>query len=165
MFASVVLFLAWVHYASAIATANCTVSSDMWMYNSLDQSPCRVAEFLSYPCNAWIVVPLSNGSQWYEGAANNPCECNTVMYNLLTACSMCQGGSQQGWQDYSQNCSSQRYIGQYPEDILSTTAVPHWAYIDITGTGLLDLNEAETIGKGCPYLMFLLCTHNMIRKR
>jgi len=163
MLALAALALAWAHYATASATASCTVSSDSWMDNSLGQNPCRVAEFLSYPCSgglrsvdidnflyvlsflAYVVLPLSNGSQWYGPALDNPCSCNTVVYNLLSACSLCQGESQQGWNIYIQNCSH-TYIGQYPEEILSTTAVPHWAYIDISGTNLLDINQAEAIG-------------------
>ncbi|KAF8728466.1 hypothetical protein AX14_006592 [Amanita brunnescens Koide BX004] len=141
----VLLAFAWLHYATADETANCTVSSDSWMDNAFGQNPCRVAEFLSYPCNAWTVTPLSNGSQWYTGVSDNTCDCNTVMYNLLSACSMCQGGSQQGWQTYSQNCSL-KYVGQYPEEILSTTSVPHWAYIDISDTNLLNLSQAEAVG-------------------
>ena len=119
------------------------------MDNSLGQNPCRVAEFLSYPCNgrlysvdldnflyvppslAYVVLPLSNGSQWYGESLDNPCSCNTVVYNLLSACSMCQGGGQIGydlitlketlfidlvcllarWNIYIQNCSHS-YIGQ-----------------------------------------------------
>jgi hypothetical protein len=46
---------------------------------------------------AYVVLPLSNGSQWYGPALDNPCSCNTVVYNLLSACSLCQGESQQGY--------------------------------------------------------------------
>ena len=85
------------------------------MDNTLGQSPCRVAEFLSYPCFgtlrsvdidiylyvlsflAYTVTPLVNGSQYYTGVSDNACNCNTVMYNLLSACSLCQGGSQEGY--------------------------------------------------------------------
>ncbi|KAF8622269.1 hypothetical protein AX15_007144 [Amanita polypyramis BW_CC] len=136
--------LAQAFYARAqYSTARC-LSQYSWMLNSLAQSPCRVAEFLSYPCHAYTFVPL-NGSQYYSAAADNSCECNTVMYNIVSACSICQGGSQQGWRNYSSACSH-TYIGQYPEDILSTTAIPHWAYIDISGTNVFDTNQALSVG-------------------
>ncbi|KAK2465140.1 hypothetical protein APHAL10511_002832 [Amanita phalloides] len=145
MFALVAgLGVLWACRVRAYQTAVCTVSEDSWMYNSLGQSPCRVAEFLSYPCRAFTVTPL-NTSQWYGPAVDNACGCNTVMYNMLAACAICQGASQQGWKAYSQNCTHE-YVGTYPEGILSVTAVPHWAYIDISGTNLFDANQAASAG-------------------
>ena len=87
-------------------------------YNSLDQNPCTVGAYLLSTCYngsklfqnlctvctahvslpaAFNVPPLGDyvayaGPSERKVSEAGPCWCNTVLYNLLSACSECQGG-------------------------------------------------------------------------
>jgi len=66
-----------------------------------------------------------------NGTSGLTCECDTVMYSLYMACSNCQGGSIASWTDWIVNCDNVA-VAQYPHDIPPGTAVPHWAYCNVT---------------------------------
>lgn len=102
---------------------------------------------------AYAVGPLEQGTHYitpqrYTSAQG--CECNTVMYrytaNLCThphqaltaglcslymACTACQNVSTQPWSFWVQNCDSV-YVSEYPGNIPLHTAVPNWAYVNVT---------------------------------
>lgn len=80
-------------------------------YNSLNQSPCKVAAYLQSTCfggsecslacmstalspfAAFTVDPLPPGYQYagpYVLDGDDLCKCNTVTYSLLSACGACQ---------------------------------------------------------------------------
>ncbi|KAI0356569.1 hypothetical protein OH77DRAFT_1423500 [Trametes cingulata] len=139
-------------------TAYCSAGYE-WMSNSKGQSPCLISSYLFTPCSSqtasWV-FPLSPGFH-YNTPQNNPtsatpCRCNTVLYSMIAACSTCQG---QGafvvpWSLYAENCSTV-YVNNYPEGIPVGTAVPAWAYLDITTTNRFDPVAAEAlVNQGAP---------------
>ncbi|KAG7092591.1 hypothetical protein E1B28_008934 [Marasmius oreades] len=123
-----------------------------WAFNSKGQSPCDVASYLASVCNAGqFEVPAINATQTYLGPTlqtANPCRCNTVFYSLLSACAACQNRnySYLKWSLWSTNCSSVHT--NFPEDIPSGTAVPSWAYIDITSSDAFDPIRAKSSANG-----------------
>jgi len=119
-------------------STNATCSSSFnWSFNSLGQSPCLVAAYLGSVCNnGEFTVSAISASQIYEGptvtqAAHSQCACSSVFYSLISACAECQGAGILQWSTYSTNCTEVDltiFLGNIPLD----TAVPHWAYQDVT---------------------------------
>ncbi|KAG6332289.1 hypothetical protein ID866_6798 [Astraeus odoratus] len=105
------------------------------MENSLGQEPCVVAAYARVPCYGaeWIVYPLDSDTYYIgpDTSNANACQCNTVTYSLLSACTACQNSTDiPSWSLWSYNCST-TYSEEYPEDIPEGTAFPHWAYQDV----------------------------------
>jgi hypothetical protein len=78
------------------------------------------------------------------------CKCNTVIYrytanlyvhpdqvliielcSLYMACTACQNLPTHSWSFWVQNCDK-IYVCEYPGKIPPNTAVPDWAYVDVT---------------------------------
>ncbi|KAH8099951.1 hypothetical protein BXZ70DRAFT_195533 [Cristinia sonorae] len=117
--------------------AQCLSQYD-WMTNSRGQNPCLVSAYLVTPCltdpAAAIVQPLPPDSpgDYYrppQPASATACQCNTVFYSMLQACSKCQAHPIVPWSTWEFNCTTP-YSG-YPETIPSGTNVPSWAYLDV----------------------------------
>ncbi|KAI0650088.1 hypothetical protein C8Q79DRAFT_366009 [Trametes meyenii] len=157
LFALAVQLWAQSQAVSAQGTSAVCTSNYDWMFNSKNQSPCLIASYLLAPCASGslsYVFPLTSGEHYatptsLSGSAN-PCRCNTVFYSMISACATCQG---QGnfvptWSDYNEFCSPV-YIQQYPEDIVSGTSVPAWAYIDVTN-GTFDPISAQALAAQDP---------------
>ncbi|KAJ3812314.1 hypothetical protein F5876DRAFT_74964 [Lentinula aff. lateritia] len=118
-----------------INAPNCNSSLDyQWSFNSLDQNPCVVASFLGQACNTQYSIPPINTTENYGGPStgqqDNPCQCSSVMYILLSACGACQGGT---------------FIA-FPENIPSGTRVPRWAYQNVTAEDNFNPTEAQAVG-------------------
>ncbi|KAI5119184.1 hypothetical protein M0805_000638 [Coniferiporia weirii] len=141
-----VLGLVGLQRTAAQVTSNATCFSNLeGLYNSKGQSPCLVAAYLGSACNGgqYDVSALIDG-QHYVGpttAQANPCLCNTVIYSVMGACSTCQNGTIITWDSWSAACSNV-YIDTFPEDIPADSAVPGWAYENVTITGLYNVTEA-----------------------
>ncbi|KAF9075137.1 hypothetical protein BDP27DRAFT_1315570 [Rhodocollybia butyracea] len=119
-----------------------------WAFNSLQQDPCVVAVYLVQPCNPEYGIPIIASNESYSGpnqGQDNPCQCSSVTYMLLSACSACQGGGLQTWEGYKVNCST-IYLDVYPGDIPAATKVPHWAYQNVTAEGVFIPSIAEAAG-------------------
>ncbi|KAJ7641508.1 hypothetical protein FB45DRAFT_900379 [Roridomyces roridus] len=124
--------------AAQSTNATCDKSFD-WSLNSRGQSPCLVAAYLGSVCSSdglFIVPALPPNSIAYQGpilALANPCACSSVFYSLLGACADCQSTMAQvtTWSFFNTNCSTS-YLQTFNQNIPSTTAVPHWAYQDVT---------------------------------
>ncbi|PFH48458.1 hypothetical protein AMATHDRAFT_49480 [Amanita thiersii Skay4041] len=114
------------------ASPSCTLDY-AWMSNSLNQSPCQVT---------FVLSPLGT-SQLYGQASDNPCECNTVMFSLLSACAICQGngGTGDNLRHYTKYCTNV-LSGTYPKDY-NTTAIPHWTFQNVGKNGMFDVVKAE----------------------
>ncbi|KAG2111662.1 uncharacterized protein F5147DRAFT_686203 [Suillus discolor] len=114
------------------------LSSYGWMNNSLQQNPCVVASYLESVCNGgdFSISPLPPDTHYAAPtvAEANPCECSTVVYSLVSACGACQNATYLTWSSWNYNCSSV-YNQQFPDSIPSGTAVPNWAYLDVTASG------------------------------
>ncbi|KAH9940397.1 uncharacterized protein BXZ73DRAFT_75504 [Epithele typhae] len=133
-----------------------------WMNNHISppQSPCYVASFLLsvcyLPADSWI-LPL------YENETYSPptedsyvqCLCNSVWYNIIQACTTCQGrdASVQTWFTYTAACGKADAgptIGSFPPGIPGLTAIPSWAFLDPTVTGTFDVNAASSVALSNP---------------
>jgi len=119
------------------------------MYNSLQQDPCIIASKLGGVCNGgiWILDPLPLGTHYIGPYVDDqsPCECNTVYYSLLAACSVCQGRLFLTFSGITSNCTTV-YLQQFPKDIPYDTAVPHYAYLDVITNGTFDVTRAQAAG-------------------
>ncbi|KAJ7120500.1 hypothetical protein C8R43DRAFT_83106 [Mycena crocata] len=131
------LALATVTKGQSTPSTNATCSSSFaWSFNSLGQSPCLVAAYLGSVCNdgLFIVPALASDTSFYAGptvAQANACACSSVFYSLLSACADCQSGKVLTWSSFNTNCTTvypQLFVGNIP----SGTAVPHWAYQNVT---------------------------------
>ncbi|KAI0773866.1 hypothetical protein C8Q74DRAFT_1267134 [Fomes fomentarius] len=124
-----------------------------WMSNSKGQSPCLISSYLFTPCASaaasWV-YPLSPGFHYNtplnNSASASPCRCNTVLFSTIAACATCQGQEDYviPWSTYARNCSTV-YVQKYPEPIPAGTAVPAWAYIDITANNTFDPEAAQAL--------------------
>jgi len=100
-----------------------------------------IAGALEAPCRglaSYTLGPLNNTNYLAppKGSAL-PCECSTVMYSLFMACTACQGQTTQSWTSWDQNCGTV-FVTQYPLEIPVDTAVPGWAYLNVTGADRWD---------------------------
>ncbi|KAF8733698.1 hypothetical protein AX14_003625 [Amanita brunnescens Koide BX004] len=128
--------------------AHCAQGQFNWMFNSLNQDPCAVAQYLGGVCiNGIYQIPPLATNQVYTGpslTAANECRCNSVFYSLLSACAICQDGQTMLWDEYDRNCSAVS-VGVFPAQIPAGTAVPHWAYIDVTTLGEFNATLAQQL--------------------
>ncbi|KAI0696729.1 hypothetical protein BC835DRAFT_1414122 [Cytidiella melzeri] len=120
-----------------------------WMTNSKGQSPCLVAAFLDSVCNAdpasADIEALTTGQHYVlPTTAANDCYCNTVAYSLLGACAFCQGDFNLPWSSWKENCTNS-FVAQFPRNIPPTTAIPAWAYYDVSVTDRFNLTVAQAL--------------------
>ncbi|KAI0721991.1 hypothetical protein C8T65DRAFT_629903 [Cerioporus squamosus] len=121
------------------------------MINSRGQDPCNVASYLQVPClgeaNS-IVRGLNNSGSFYTGpGGQSDCLCNTVFYSVIEACQLCQyfvPDLEQSWSGWSFNCTD-KTNGSYPMDVPLGTAVPAWAYQDVSSTDKFDASKASAV--------------------
>ncbi|KAG8744914.1 hypothetical protein FRC10_009284 [Ceratobasidium sp. 414] len=128
----------------AMPRTNVTCIAQQWSFNSLQQSPCLVSAYLSAQCTSdddWLVPEIGTEGPYSppSGQYANLCRCNSVQWNLLSACSLCQGGPSGSWMDWMGNCSASVVnVASYPLPIPSGVAIPHWAYYDFTGINIFN---------------------------
>jgi len=105
-----------------------------WTYNSLNQSPCLVAAFLSAECHngQFTLDPLPVGGQYDNPSGNDNCRCNTVYYSLISGCAGCQLGLWTTWDPWYEECTKVAHMSTFPEAINNDTKVPAWAFSSIT---------------------------------
>ncbi|GLB34838.1 putative expressed protein [Lyophyllum shimeji] len=115
-----------------------------WANNSHKQSPCQVAAVLLAVCGPYKVAALPDGSHYTGPAlgATNRCQCNTVVYSLMSACGSCQGRTYETWDTWSGNCPTVS-ISSFPEAIPPNTFVPGWAYFDVQTSGNFNATAAR----------------------
>ncbi|KAH9171573.1 hypothetical protein EDB89DRAFT_1090712 [Lactarius sanguifluus] len=95
------------------------------------------------------IDPLPQGSV-YRGpnaGQSNLCECNTVVYSLVSACGACQGSSE--WIQWSQwyiNCTTVSTDGTYPKSIPAGTRIPYWAYLAVSAADTWNATAAQSAG-------------------
>jgi len=129
--------------ARAQITSNAVCNSTfLWMFNSLNQSPCVVAGYLMATCGNgnYTVGALPNGDRYDQpgNGKNLPlttCSCSWAVYNLFSACTICQAGEPMSWDTYDQDCTgflSDTTFFPANETFPSTTSIPFWAGINPT---------------------------------
>ncbi|KZT31698.1 hypothetical protein SISSUDRAFT_1133532 [Sistotremastrum suecicum HHB10207 ss-3] len=154
---SVILFVQCFRNVRAQDTAPssniCDEGEFPWAFNSLNQSACVIASYLGEVCTPgtpWPVTSLDSDANQVYTTSRDPtkCECSSVMFALLAACTACQNHSisQFQWNTYSKNCTSVSEAS-FPFNIPNITAVPHWAYQDVASSkNTFNLSIAEALG-------------------
>ncbi|KAH7344111.1 hypothetical protein B0J17DRAFT_202420 [Rhizoctonia solani] len=132
--AAVALFVA---PAIAVPWTNATCVDHAWSFNSRGQSPCWVASSIASSCttdNSFKVPALEVGGYYsFDVSQANTCVCNSVMWNILSACALCQMGISTSWTQWVSSCpSSLINVGKYPLPLPGGVTVPSWAYYDFT---------------------------------
>ncbi|KAJ4487759.1 hypothetical protein J3R30DRAFT_844258 [Lentinula aciculospora] len=125
--------------------AVCILASLQWSFNTEKQSPCAVASSLLGVCSGgeYNVIALPNADSEYLGPsidAANPCQCNTVVYSLMSACALCQNGTTITWSEWTTNCAT--VYDTFPKPIPDGLRVPAYAYLDVETQDTFDANAA-----------------------
>ncbi|KAI0302815.1 hypothetical protein B0F90DRAFT_169696 [Multifurca ochricompacta] len=128
---------------------NCNAGWE-WSYNSLNQNPCNVAAYLESTCEGgqFQIGSLPQGSL-YRGPDTeqaNLCQCNPVVYSLVSACGACQGSSWIQWSSWKFNCTTVASDSTFPKAIPNGTRVPHWAYLSVTISDTWNSTAAQISG-------------------
>ncbi|KAL0946688.1 hypothetical protein HGRIS_012875 [Hohenbuehelia grisea] len=125
-------------FVDAQATNAVCAASFGWASNSLNQSPCLVAAYLQSACIPNFSVPALPSGNHYFGpppGGVNECSCSSVVYSLISACGACQNRTWADWGTWRTNCGAEvTNVGRFPRDIPGGTAVPGWAFMNISTT-------------------------------
>ncbi|KAF8892475.1 hypothetical protein BD779DRAFT_1670173 [Infundibulicybe gibba] len=115
-------------------------------FNSLNQSPCVIAEFLGGVCNSGVfTIPALGPTDVYLGPTketSTACRCSSVFYSVVSACAFCQLNDFLKWSVYSTNCTSPS-VQTFPPGIPPGTAVPHYAFENVLINDMFDPTTAE----------------------
>ncbi|KAF8892474.1 hypothetical protein BD779DRAFT_1188212 [Infundibulicybe gibba] len=117
-----------------------------WAYNSVGQSPCLVAAYLQAICfdGRYTIPQLTNGTTYSGPVTDNGCQCNSVVYSLVSACADCQAQQFIKWTDWGKTCQT-AFVNAFPYTIPPQTAIPGWAYINMTNLGSFDVPKAQSL--------------------
>ncbi|KAG9000305.1 hypothetical protein FRB94_005567 [Tulasnella sp. JGI-2019a] len=142
----------WLGMACGQATTGAKCSPQtVWMKNGLGQTPCLVASYLAGACNGSVydipalVLPGPYAPpQGSSTSGPNKCHCNIVLYNLLQACSVCQGGVVGSWSNWIASCGKKVIdTNGFPENTPDGTIIPGWAGLDPTKIGSWNATQAQ----------------------
>lgn len=133
-----------VHAASRIVVSSATcIDGYSWMNNGQGDSPCLTVAYVEAACSEnnydqpildpGYSYPLPNASTEFQ----NPCYCSWSSYNLMMACTLCQGtNATLQWPQWASACTTNlSWTEEYfPSGyVLSGNAsIPYWATIDPT---------------------------------
>ncbi|KAF8261140.1 hypothetical protein EI94DRAFT_1746680 [Lactarius quietus] len=135
-----------------VSAPNCTDNDFSWTFNSLQQNPCWVMAYLAATCNngSFYVPPLPAGQSYNaptnDVGGNDVCKCNTVVYNLISACDACQGETWTPYTLWTLNCSTVATPQTFPNPVPIGTRVPKWAYIDSSIGNNWNISLARSVG-------------------
>lgn len=142
------------------------LSDYAWTDNSKNVSPCVLAANVLGTCagTTWNVPPLTGGVSYsVPTVANNTanlCSCSWAAYNLLSACTICQGleASVQNWPQYKSGCGSYLSDSYFPSQqvLPSDLSIPAYAAKDPStwSDARFNLQEARSIhDQGSPDLV------------
>ncbi|ELU39683.1 glycophorin A domain-containing protein [Rhizoctonia solani AG-1 IA] len=122
-------------------------------FNSRGQSVCLVGAYLGAQCttdNSVSHVHSQFKLATDRGISPQPSKlkhslvmvlesCNSVMWNLMSACALCQGKAFGSWGQWMASCPpSMITVGKYPIPLPKGVTVPSWAYYDFTNSGNFD---------------------------
>jgi len=126
-----------------------------WNTNSLGQDPCYVVRTLENTCrgiDSYPVPLLRDGGSYEPPRRNIPldltCECNTVTYSLYMGCIVCQNGIIYGFGTWAGECDDGVNVTTYPHDIPEGTAIPRWAFNDVTALPDQTYNDTVAMNIG-----------------
>ncbi|KAJ7651837.1 hypothetical protein B0H17DRAFT_1215140 [Mycena rosella] len=138
--------------------ANCIAGFD-WADNQENLSPCLLSSAVWAPCftGGWNTPPLPGPGLGYDkpnSTTANLCTCSWAAYNLLSACTVCQGfdAAVENWAAYDQNCGAFLETDTYyPSNVTlpTGTAIPFWATTNPTtwNDGRFDSSQAQLIAQ------------------
>ncbi|KAJ7073474.1 hypothetical protein B0H15DRAFT_61617 [Mycena belliarum] len=128
-----------------------------WADNSQGLSPCLLTAFVWGSCftGNWNVPALQQGETYSNpnSTTANLCTCSRAAYNLISACTACQGldSSIQNWAAYDQGCSGFQTDAYFPSNVTlpTGTAIPFWAGTDPASwnDGRFDAAQAQLVAK------------------
>ncbi|KAJ7825179.1 hypothetical protein B0H14DRAFT_2821072 [Mycena olivaceomarginata] len=122
---------------SAQTQARCSTDYD-WATNSQLFSPCTLTAYVWGSCftGNWDIPQLGPNQSYTNpnSSTANLCTCSWAAYNLISACTACQGfdSAVENWAAYDQNCSSFLTDSYFPSNVTlpTGTAIPFWAATD-----------------------------------
>ncbi|KAF9449323.1 hypothetical protein P691DRAFT_812700 [Macrolepiota fuliginosa MF-IS2] len=143
--------------ARAFNGPTCDTTQDwLWMDNRQQKSPCLTAAYLQGTCigKDFSLAPLASNQKYDPPsvALANPCYCSWAVYNLYSACALCQGAQNgiSSWASWNNSCagnssSTVPYPPNFP--IADNTTFPNWAAVNPTTwtDGRWDLVQAQNI--------------------
>ncbi|KAF9463140.1 hypothetical protein BDZ94DRAFT_1259700 [Collybia nuda] len=122
-----------------LTDAKC-INGFSWANNIKGVGPCLIAAQVMGSCNEgnWKVPLLSSSDAHYfppNETTANLCSCSWAAYNLLSACTACQGfeSSMYSWDEYKSECPPKYLSNTYfPLSIkfLGTPFIPYWSGIN-----------------------------------
>jgi len=128
--------------ARAFSSSAVCMSQFSWTDNSKNISPCDVAASVFGTCggSTWNITPLNSSYRYSVPVAVNGtvnlCSCSWAAYNLISACTLCQGFevSIQNWSYYKDDCGNKVSNEYFPSQLVlpSGTAIPFYAATDPT---------------------------------
>ncbi|KAJ7206968.1 hypothetical protein B0H12DRAFT_1243214 [Mycena haematopus] len=130
-FAVLVLAVQSLDLRSEQTQAQCSSDYD-WASNSLGLTPC----LLTARIGMW--PQLSQGQSYTNpnSTTANLCTCSWAAYNLISACTACQGfdSAVENWAAYDQSCGGFLTSTYFPANVTlpKGTAIPFWAGTDPT---------------------------------
>ncbi|KAG2134594.1 uncharacterized protein EDB93DRAFT_1172347 [Suillus bovinus] len=125
-----------------VSAATC-IDGYSWMDNSQGNSPCLTAAYVGGACtgNNYVQPILINGYSYSlpNSSTANECSCSWSFYNLMMACTLCQGANDSvvfEWPRWSSGCATnpswtQKYFPSGYE-LAGNASIPYWATIDPT---------------------------------
>ncbi|TDL21524.1 hypothetical protein BD410DRAFT_294509 [Rickenella mellea] len=127
--------LATLPCALAQTTNAICLSAYAFLYNSRGQSPCLIAAYAGGACNGGVFdVPALDVGEQYVGPSTtlvDNCQCSSIFYSVISACGVCQNQTIITWSSWDTNCTTV-YVSVYPEAISTGTAIPAWAYVNVS---------------------------------
>ncbi|KAH7909755.1 hypothetical protein BJ138DRAFT_1154497 [Hygrophoropsis aurantiaca] len=139
--------------------ATCTADYS-WMNNAEGQSPCLVVAYVEGACNGddWTQPTLSVSAHYDPSSISNAnaCYCSWSSYNLLMACTLCQGpqfsDSLLTWAEfYKPACPSSYYDVYFPTGYTldTSSSIPFWASMNPQNwtNAQFNVNQAQTIAE------------------
>jgi len=104
------------------------------------------SSILIKPPSPLQVGPINGPSSTYQPPGSDEatnCRCSTVQYQLISACTICQGGlNASTWSTWTENCPQSLITKGFPRAVPTNTTIPSWAYLDPTISGIFDVNAA-----------------------
>ncbi|KAJ7139202.1 hypothetical protein C8R44DRAFT_301762 [Mycena epipterygia] len=134
-----------------------------WASNSAGFSPCLLTAYVWGSCftGNWNVPALTPGNSYDNPNTTtaNLCTCSWAAYNLISACTACQGfdTDPQNWAAYSQSCGAFLTDTYFPSNITlpTGTAIPFWAAKDprTWSDGHFNTAQAQQLAQESGYIL------------
>ncbi|KAB5595249.1 SKG6 domain containing protein [Ceratobasidium theobromae] len=125
----------------------CASGAPTWWNNGRGSTPCDVYQSIMDKCS-YTAPALTNNDAYYPVSQALLCMCNTVAYNLGSACQDCQRGTtDQGilFSSYvagGDGCPANTTT--LPDEVAPSEEIPLWAYID-TSTQFWTYFDAQQV--------------------